>query len=159
MPLVFLGLGANAGDRIAGLEQAVAALCVLGPVRRSGWYETEPVGVPGSPTFVNGVVSLDTSEPPDRLLAAAMAIERGLGRDEKRRAGPRPIDIDILLYGHEVIAEPGLVVPHPRMHERAFVLVPLCELAPDVVHPKLGRTARELLSGIDQSGVRRCCAS
>jgi len=158
MVAVYLGLGANLGDRLANLERTTGALAALGPVRRSSWYETEPVGLPGEPRFLNGVVSLATDEEPETLLAWIHDHEARLGRDAVRRNGSRPIDIDILLWGDDVIDRPGLVVPHPRMHERAFVLVPLAELAPDAVHPLLGRTAAELARSVDRRGVRLLCS-
>jgi len=154
MTEVYVGLGANLGDRAAHLEEAAAALAELGPVRRSSWYETEPVGLAGAPRFLNGVVRLRTGSEPEALLERALGIETRLGRDRTRRKGSRPIDIDILLYGDLIVKTPTLVVPHPRMHERAFVLVPLAELAPDVVHPVFGLTVRTLLSRVSSAGVR-----
>ncbi|MEO0081135.1 MAG: 2-amino-4-hydroxy-6-hydroxymethyldihydropteridine diphosphokinase [candidate division WOR-3 bacterium] len=155
MSQVFLGLGANVGNRLRNFELAVAHISHLGPVRRSFWYETEPVGMPDAASFLNGVLRLDTTTPPTVLLDQLLAVEQELGRKQAERSGPRTIDIDILLYGTQIVDKPGLCVPHPRMHERAFVLVPLCDLAPDAVHPRLGRTMRELLDGLDTSGVRK----
>jgi 2-amino-4-hydroxy-6-hydroxymethyldihydropteridine diphosphokinase len=151
---VFLGLGSNLGDRAGFLDQAVTALESLGKVTRSRWYETAAVGMPGAPAFLNGVVRLETELAPDELLRQTREIERGLGRDPLRRAGSRPIDIDILLYGKQVISRPGLEIPHPRLHQRAFVLVPLAELAPSLVHPVLGRTIAEMLADIGSAGVK-----
>jgi 2-amino-4-hydroxy-6-hydroxymethyldihydropteridine diphosphokinase len=154
MCAVFLGLGSNLGDRAGFLDQAVAALESLGKVTRSRWYETAAVGLPGAPAFLNGVVRLETGLAPHELLCETRAIERRLGRDPLRRAGSRTIDIDILLYGRQVIGRPGLEIPHPRLHQRAFVLVPLADLAPSLVHPVLGKTVAEMLAEVDRAGVR-----
>jgi 2-amino-4-hydroxy-6-hydroxymethyldihydropteridine diphosphokinase len=151
---VFLGLGSNLGDRAGLLDQAVAALESLGKVTRSRWYETVAVGLPGAPPFLNGVVRLETDLAPDELLRQTREIERRLGRDPLRRTGSRTVDIDILLYGRQVISRPGLGIPHPRFHQRAFVLVPLAELAPNFVHPVLGKTVAEMLAEVDSAGVK-----
>jgi 2-amino-4-hydroxy-6-hydroxymethyldihydropteridine diphosphokinase len=150
---VFLGLGSNLGDRAGLLDQAVAALESLGRATRSRWYETAAVGLPGAPAFLNGVVRLETDLVPDELLRQTRGIERRLGRDPLRRAGSRTIDIDILLCGRQVISRPGLEIPHPRLHQRAFVLVPLAELAPNLVHPVLGNCVAEMLAEIGSAGV------
>jgi len=151
---VFLGLGSNLGDRAVLLDQAVVALESLGKVTRSGWYETAAVGMPGAPAFLNGAVRLETELAPDELLGKTREIERRLGRDPLRRAGSRTMDIDLLLYGRQVISRPGLEIPHPRLHQRAFVLVPLAELAPNLVHPVLGRAVIEMLAEVDSAGVK-----
>jgi 2-amino-4-hydroxy-6-hydroxymethyldihydropteridine diphosphokinase len=151
---VFLGLGSNLGDRAGLLDRAVAALELLGKVKRSRWYESAAVGLPGAPTFLNGVVLLETDLAPDDLLRQTREIERRLGRDPLRRAGSRTIDIDILLCNGRVISRPGLEIPHPRLHQRAFVLVPLAELAPDLVHPVLGKTVAEMLAEVGSAGVK-----
>jgi 2-amino-4-hydroxy-6-hydroxymethyldihydropteridine diphosphokinase len=151
---VFLGLGSNLGDRAGFLGQAVVALEPLGKVTRSRWYETAAVGLPGAPAFLNGVVRLETDLAPDELLRKTREIERRLGRDPLRRTGSRTVDIDILLYGRQVISRPGLEIPHPRLHQRAFVLVPLAELALNLVHPVLGKTVAEMLAEVDSAGVK-----
>jgi len=145
--LVYLSLGSNVGDRTANLRLAIARLSEAGQVQPvSAFYETEPVDVLDQPWFLNCVVALKTVMPPRELLNLALAIEAAMGRHRTREKGPRIIDIDILLFGDRVIDEPGLKVPHPAMHERRFVLEPLAEIAPGVLHPTLKKTARELLA-------------
>ncbi len=153
MAEAYLGLGANLGDRQATLERAVLELGSLGQTRRSSWYETEPVDMPGAPLFLNGVVQLTTGLAPEGLFQSTKAIEQRLGRVPG--PGPRVIDIDLLLYESSVLALPGLVLPHPRMHTRPFVLVPLAELAPELCHPRLGLSVQALLAQTGTSGVRR----
>ncbi|MBV9850003.1 MAG: 2-amino-4-hydroxy-6-hydroxymethyldihydropteridine diphosphokinase [Armatimonadetes bacterium] len=134
----YVGLGANLGDREAAIEAALRALHWppdVMVVRRSSLYETAPVGVTDQPDFLNAVAELRTTLSPRELLARILQLERQLGRVRTQRWGPRVIDIDILLYGDEALAEPGLTVPHPRMAERAFVLRPLAEIAPEAKLP------------------------
>jgi 2-amino-4-hydroxy-6-hydroxymethyldihydropteridine diphosphokinase len=152
MPTAYLGLGANLGDRRANLERAVAALAVLGPVRRSSWLETEPEEMPGAPRFLNGVASLETTLGPSELLERTAALEAEYGRDPEDRGGPRTLDIDLLLYGQDRVDEPGLRVPHPRLAGRGFVLEPLAELDPDVRHPETGQTAARMLQELRGQG-------
>jgi 2-amino-4-hydroxy-6-hydroxymethyldihydropteridine diphosphokinase len=145
---VFLGLGSNLGDRLGNL---VAGLGRLGPAGLtveavSSVWETEPVGGPPQPPFLNGVARLRTRLSPRAVLAAAQAAEAAAGRRRTLRNGPRLLDLDILLFDDAVIAEPDLTVPHPRLAERRFVLAPLAELAPEVVHPVLRRSLRTLLA-------------
>lgn len=147
----WLGLGSNLGDRAAMLRQAVEAMRALPDVvvdRCSAVYETEPWGNDNQGPFLNCVVAVRTTLPPEQLLDALLAIERKMGRVRAERNGPRSIDIDILLYGMEVIDRPGCTIPHPALTERNFVLQPLRELAPDVTHPVQGLTIAEL--------ARRC---
>lgn len=140
----YLGLGSNLGDRLTNLQRAVDLFAAAGiRVRRSSRvYETDPVGPP-QPDFLNAVVEVETDLSPRELLRTCLGIEVQLGRVRDERWGPRTIDIDLLTYGRERIEEPDLVVPHPRMHERGFVLVPLGELDPDPPLPG-GRTVAGL---------------
>ncbi len=158
MPIVYLGLGSNLGDREANLRRALRRLREGGVQieRCSGVYETEPWGVREQPRFLNAVCRGRTELAPPDLLALAKRIEGELGRAATVRYGPRTIDIDILLYGDLVLDTPDLTIPHPRLAERAFVIIPLAEIAPDVVLPGDGRTARQLLEGLaDRAGAFR----
>jgi 2-amino-4-hydroxy-6-hydroxymethyldihydropteridine diphosphokinase len=144
---VYLSLGSNEGDRRANLRAAIRALESLGEIMAvSSFYETEPVEFTQQPWFINCAVALKTDKMPRQLLSAILRIERDLGRrrSPKHPKGPRPIDIDILLFGVSIIHTPSLQVPHPAMHQRRFALEPLAEIAPDAPHPVLKRTAREL---------------
>jgi 2-amino-4-hydroxy-6-hydroxymethyldihydropteridine diphosphokinase len=151
-----LGLGSNLGDRLLNLRRSVDLLQgvpEIRVVRSSRVYETEPVGPP-QPDFLNAVVQIETTLTPRALLEACRTVEAGMGRVRAERWGPRVIDVDVLTYGREVIDEPDLVIPHPRMHERAFVMVPLLELEADPALPG-GRTVRDIRLGSEQlAGVR-----
>jgi 2-amino-4-hydroxy-6-hydroxymethyldihydropteridine diphosphokinase len=147
----YVGLGANLGDRRATIERAVELLRAAPDVEVtavSTLRETDPVGLEDQPPFLNGAVALETTLSPRELLALVLEIERGLGRTrEGPRFGPRRIDLDLLVHGDTELDEPGLTVPHPRLHERRFALEPLAELAPGLVVP--GRGAVEgLLRGL-----------
>jgi len=147
MPQAFIGLGANLGDRAANLRAAISALREAPGVaveRVSSFIETRPRGGPPQPDFLNAAAQLETDLAPRDLLRALLTIESRLGRVRGERWGPRAIDLDLLLYDDETVSEPGLRVPHPHMHERLFVLEPLCEIAPDAVHPVLGMDIRTL---------------
>jgi 2-amino-4-hydroxy-6-hydroxymethyldihydropteridine diphosphokinase len=153
---IYLGLGSNLGDRLANLSRAVDALEGRGVqlTRSSRVYETDPVGGPVQPAYLNAVVEVATDLEPLELLGAALDIERELGRVRGERWGPRIIDIDLLTYGDREIDEPQLSVPHPRMHKRAFVLVPLLELDADPPLPG-GRHVTSVRLGPDVlTGVR-----
>jgi GTP cyclohydrolase-4 len=140
----YLSLGSNMGDRQKNLDRALGFLSQRLRVERvSSVYDTEPVGDVKQPRFLNLVCRAYTSLPPIELLMVAKGIEAKLGRVSKSGA-PRPIDIDLLFYGDQIVETPGLVIPHPRLTERAFVLVPLAEIAPGLVHPVNGKTVREL---------------
>ena len=137
MTRAYVGVGANLGDREATIRAALDAL--PGVVAVSALRETDPVGVVDQPPFLNGAVALETALPPRALLETLLAVERELGRERGERWGPRTIDLDLLLYGDEMIDEPGLTVPHPRLHERRFALEPLLDLDPELAIPGRGR--------------------
>jgi 2-amino-4-hydroxy-6-hydroxymethyldihydropteridine diphosphokinase len=147
----YVGLGANLGDREATLRAAVDALAAeegIEVVALSTLRDTEPVGVAGQPRYLNGAVALDTTLDARELLERLLALEQRFGRVRvPGEHGPRTLDLDLLLYGEERIDEPGLTVPHPRLHERGFVLEPLAELDPSLVVPGRGRVA-ELNAGV-----------
>ncbi len=161
METAYIGFGSNVGDRIDFCDRAVTLLSLLPHSQITGvssLYETEPVkdgSDPGDGWFLNGVVQLQTEVTPKSLLTVLREIERALGRDQDNRSGPRTIDLDLLFYGDRAIDEPGLVVPHPRVHQRRFVLMPLRELAPLLTHPVTHRSVEEMLAEIeDRSEVR-----
>ena len=155
MARAHLGLGGNIGDVRATIAAAVARLDAHGAtvVARSADYETPPWGKLDQPPYVNACVAVETALGPDELLAAVLAIELEFGRRRLEKWGPRTLDIDILTYGDETIERPGLVVPHPYMLERAFVVVPLAEIAPDLV--VRGRRIADVAAAIDTAGIRR----
>ena len=151
---VYLGLGSNMGDRQRNLDKALEFLSQrLRMGKISSIYDTEPLGDTSQPRYLNLVCQAYTRLEPTALLALVKGIETKLGRVGKSGA-PRTVDIDILLYGDKVIETPELVIPHSKMTKRAFVLVPLDEIAPDLVHPASGKTIRELLKGVtEKQGV------
>ncbi len=152
----YVGLGSNLGDRAAYLLLGLSALSRLPEtrlLRLSPVYETDPVGPP-QPPYLNMVAELETALSPKGLLAEMLRVEKALGRERRERWGPRTLDLDLLLYGDLVLEEAGLSVPHPRLHERAFVLVPLLDLLPEGRHPLLGQSFAELLASLDASSVR-----
>jgi len=160
--VAYIGFGSNLGDRLDFCDRAVTLLSLLPATQVtavSSLYETEPVndaGNPGSGWFLNGVVQLETEVTPQSLLEVCCEVERALGRNQERRDGPRTMDLDILFYGTRSINDPGLMIPHPRLHLRRFVLTPMVELDPDWRHPVLQRTVKDFLDHLaDEAQVRR----
>jgi len=157
--LAWIGLGANLGDAPATLRAALAALGQLPQSRlltQSSLYCTAPIGpgTEGQPDYINAVAAIDTKLSAPELLEALFAIEAEFGRQRSARNAARTLDLDLLLYGNEIIHEPDMQVPHPRMHERAFVLIPLCEHAPETRIPGRG-IARDLLAELADQKIRR----
>jgi len=158
MPQVYLSLGTNLGKRLDNLAQARALLLPEVQVKKlSSVYETAPWGYLDQADFYNQVLLGETTLTPLRLLNKLKRIENILGRKQTFRYGPRVIDLDILFYESCIINTKRLQIPHPRLQERAFVLVPLVEIAPDFVHPQLGLTMQELLDQVDKGGVQKQC--
>ena len=147
MARVFIGIGSNQGDRLAAISQAARALGAAGGMRvvqMATIRETEPLGPPQAP-YLNTVVEVETARAPEELLRTLQDIERRLGRvPSPQRWGPRVIDLDLLLYDDRIIQQPALSIPHPRMQEREFVLEPLAQLAPELIHPVLARSIAAL---------------
>jgi len=154
--IIYLALGSNLGDRLANLRAAVEA---LGPkvhvLAESGIYETPPWGYTEQPAFLNMAVKAETRLGPRTLLKHLKAIEARLGRETSFRYGPRKIDLDILFYGDLMCADETLVIPHPRLHERAFVLVPLADVAADIIHPVLQKTVMQMLAEVDTGDIHK----
>ncbi len=157
MTLAYIALGANLGKPLRQLNAAVADISSRADCElrgRSSWYRTAPLGPGGQDDYLNGVIEIDTTLTAESLLATLQAIECHHGRERRQRWGPRTLDLDILLYGQQTICTPILQIPHPRMTERAFVLYPLAELAPDLVMPD-GISITNLLENTSSDGIVR----
>jgi len=153
---VYLALGSNLGDRLTNLKQAIAALTPQMEVNaKSQVYETPPWGYEDQPKFLNQVVKVETYLDPQPLLKHLKRLELALGRQESFPNGPRLIDIDILFYDDLVLNTPSLVIPHPRLHERAFVLLPLMDIDPDLVHPVSKKSVREMAELSNVEGITK----
>jgi 2-amino-4-hydroxy-6-hydroxymethyldihydropteridine diphosphokinase len=154
--VVYLALGSNLGDRLANLKQAIAALTPQLEVKaKSQVYETPPWGIEDQPKFLNQVVKAKTYLEPEQLLKHLKRLEVALGRKVSIPNGPRLIDIDILFYDDLVLNTPALIIPHPRLHERGFVLLPLMDIAPDLVHPVSKQSVREMATVSDVAGIEK----
>lgn len=152
--LVYLGIGSNIGNRKENCLEAIRLLeesPFISVIKRSSLYETEPVGYQNQQKFINCVVEIETTLEPEKLLRVCEENEKALGRRKGVRWGPRTLDIDILLYNNQVINQRGLRIPHPLMHERGFVLIPLSEIAPDAIHPVKGKNVRKLLKELNDA--------
>lgn len=154
--VVYLSLGSNVGDRESQLQEAQVRVGAEGRIiAASSFYDTEPVEFTDQPWFLNCAVALETTKTPQELIEALLGIEKEMGRQRLQNKGPRNIDIDILLIGDMIVDSPQLTIPHPAMHHRRFVLEPLAEIAPDVLHPVLKKTIRELRDALPQGQVVR----
>jgi len=154
--ITYLGLGSNLGDRRRNIEDAIKLMAQRKDIKVrevSSLYETEPVGYENQRWFINGVLKVETTLKPRELLEALKEIEEALNRKRDLRWGPRTVDLDILLYDDKKIEAQDFVIPHPEMHRRAFVLVPLAEIAPDLIHSVMGRSISELLADLPQTKV------
>ena len=153
---VYLALGSNLDDRLANLKQAITSLSPQMEVKaKSRVYETPPWGYTEQPTFLNQVIKASTYLEFEPLLKHIKRLEIALGRTPSFKNGPRLIDVDILFYDDLILNTASLVIPHPHMHERGFVLLPLMDIAPDLVHPVHKKSVREMLASCDVSGIRK----
>jgi 2-amino-4-hydroxy-6-hydroxymethyldihydropteridine diphosphokinase len=154
--LVFIALGSNMGDRLENLQAALRSMPpAIRPLAQSPIYETSPWGFTDQPDYLNQVILAETDLAPQQLLDQLKSIEVNLGRMPTFHYGPRLIDLDILFYDDLVLQTPHLTIPHPRLAERLFVLAPMADLAPDLRHPVLGQTMRQLLEAVQSQGARR----
>ena len=152
--IVYLALGSNVGNRLANLKAAINSLPPQMEVKaKSKVYETPPWGYTNQEKFLNQVLKVDTYVEPEPLLKHLKRLEMALGRVDTFQNGPRLIDIDILFYDDLVLESPTVVIPHPRLHERGFVLMPLMDIAPDLIHPVRKQSVREMLAYCDVSGI------
>ncbi len=154
MSIAYIGLGSNMGDKVGNINKAIAALGKISGnkvLAVSSFYKTEPVGDIEQDWFINAAVKIESGLTPGELLDILLKIEKELGRVRDARWGPRVIDLDILLYDDLVMDEEGLVIPHPYLQERRFVLAPLAEIAPGLIHPRLKKSMSELLRGLHDS--------
>ena len=154
--IVYLALGSNVGDRLANLKEAIASLTPQMDVKaKSSVYETPPWGYEDQPKFLNQVIRAKTYLEPEPLLRHLKRLEVALGRQESFPNGPRAIDLDILFYDDLVLYSPSLTIPHPRLHERSFVLLPLMDLDPELVHPVNKKSVREMLASCNTEGITK----
>jgi 2-amino-4-hydroxy-6-hydroxymethyldihydropteridine diphosphokinase len=152
--IIYISLGSNLGDRPTNLRNAIINISPnVKVVTQSSVYETEPWGYSDQPSFLNQIIKANTDLAPFDLLAFIKEIEVSMGRQETFRFGPRLIDLDILFYDDLVLGTPKLSIPHPRIIERSFVLIPLAEIAPDLYHPIFGKTIQQLTTGVDSSSI------
>lgn len=153
---VYIAMGTNLGNRLANLRAAIKSMPPeITVLAESQVYETPPWGYENQPAFLNMVIKAETGLEPESLLAYLKQLEVELGREQNIRWGPRLIDLDILFYDDLVLDTPPLVIPHPRLHERAFVLVPLMDVAPELIHPVFQRSASDLLADLNTQGITR----
>ena len=156
---VFIGIGTNIGGRYGNIAKAIELISKIAIIDRiSSIYETEPEGYKDQPYFLNSVIKIKTNLEPEALLACLQNIEKEMGRKPSFKDAPRVIDLDILIYGDVVLNKPDLQIPHPRLHERSFVLVPLVEIAPELEHPILHNNIIQLIQNLDSPGQveKRC---
>lgn len=152
MPTVYLSLGSNLGKKKENIERAISFLKEKGIVKKiSSFYKTEPVDVRDQPWFVNCVVEAETVLSPEKLLVFTQSIEKRLKKRILRRKGPRTIDIDILFYDNKRINKKNITIPHPRLHNRNFVVIPFCEINPHFVHPVLKKTMADLCNEVNET--------